>query len=243
MAYLLAIETSTEICSVALSKNRECVAVVEDNTGNSHAEKLLPFVDEVFKKSGVKKNELDAVCISEGPGSYTGLRIGTSSAKGLCHALDIPLIAISTLQCMAYGAREQYPDYKQYCPMIDARRMEVYTAVYNQYLEPIENITNMILDENSFSNLLAKDKAVFCGNGATKAISLFSKNTNAVFCNTMTSARYLLELGYRKYVEQNFVDVAYFEPFYLKEFSAEISKNPLKQISQLLTGKNHGNRD
>ena len=217
MAYFLAIETSTEICSVALGKDAECIALIEDNRENSHAEKILVFVDEVLRQTGLKKNELNAVCISEGPGSYTGLRIGTSTAKGLCYALDIPLIAVSTLQGMAYGAREQYPDYKQYSPMIDARRMEVYTAVYNQYLETVEKIRNVILDEHAYSTFLAKDKTVFCGNGMIKAIPLLSANPNAVFCETKTSARYLLELGFRKYVEQDFVDVAYFEPFYLKE--------------------------
>ena len=217
MAYFLAIETSTEICSVALGKDAECIALIEDNRENSHAEKILVFVDEVLRQTGLKKNELNAVCISEGPGSYTGLRIGTSTAKGLCYALDIPLIAVSTLQGMAYGAREQYPNYNQYSPMIDARRMEVYTAVYNQYLENVEKISNIILDENAYSAFLAKDKTVFCGNGITKALPLLSTNPNAVFCDTKTSARYLLELGYRKYIEQDFVDIAYFEPFYLKE--------------------------
>jgi tRNA threonylcarbamoyladenosine biosynthesis protein TsaB len=221
MAHLLAIETSTEICSVALSKDRECVAVVEDNRENSHAEKILLFVEQVLKQSGLKINELDAVCISEGPGSYTGLRIGTSSAKGLCDALDIPLIAVSTLQSMAWGAREQYPDYKQYCPMIDARRMEVYAAVYNQYLEPIENTTNVILEENAYSDFLSENKVVFSGNGIPKAVPILSKNANAVFCNTKTSARYLLALGYKKFIEQDFADIAYFEPFYLKEFQSK----------------------
>jgi len=221
MAHLLAIETSTEICSVALGKDNECVAVVEDNRENSHAEKILLFVEQVLKQSGLKMNELDAVCISEGPGSYTGLRIGTSSAKGLCDALYIPLIAVSTLQSMAYGSREQLPDYKRYIPMIDARRMEVYTAVYNQYLEPVEKITNLILDENSYSDFLLKDKVVFSGNGMEKAVPILSKHSNAIFCNTKTSARYLLALGYRKFIEQDFANIAYFEPFYLKEFQVK----------------------
>jgi len=225
MAHLLAIETSTEICSVALGKDNECVAVVEDNRENSHAEKILLFVEQVLKQSGLKMNELDAVCISDGPGSYTGLRIGTSSAKGLCDALYIPLIAVSTLQSMAYGAREQLPDYKQYIPMIDARRMEVYTAIYNQYLDPVEKITNLILDENAYSDFLLKDKVVFSGNGVGKAVPILSKHSNAIFCNTKTSARYLLALGYRKFIEQNFADIAYFEPFYLKEFQVKVKNS------------------
>ena len=221
MIHLLAIETSTEICSVALSKNNECMAMVEDNRENSHAEKILLFIDSVLKQTGLKINELNAVCISEGPGSYTGLRIGTSSAKGLCDALDIPLIAVSTLQGMAWGAREQMPDYELYCPMIDARRMEVYAAVYNHRLEIIENISNIILDEQTYSNFLSNNKVVFSGNGTTKFLPILSKNSNAIFCNTKTSAKYLLELGYKKYIEQNFTDLAYFEPFYLKEFQSK----------------------
>jgi tRNA threonylcarbamoyladenosine biosynthesis protein TsaB len=149
---LLAIETSTEVCSVALGENSTCIAVIETESGNSHAEKLISFVDTVLRQTGFDKSRLNAVCISEGPGSYTGLRIGTSSAKGLCDALNIPLIAISTLQSMAWGARELYPNHKQYCPMLDARRMEVYTAVYNQFLQPIQEINKVILDENTYSD-------------------------------------------------------------------------------------------
>ena len=220
MAYLLAIETSTEVCSVAVGKNEKCISVVEDNRENSHAEKILLFVNQVLEDTGLKINELHAVCISEGPGSYTGLRIGTSSAKGLCDALDIPMISVSTLQSMAWGAREKYPNYNYYIPMIDARRMEVYTAVYNQNLEAIENTTNLILDENSYSDFLFRDKVVFSGNGLTKAMQIVSKNPNAIFCDTKTSAQYLLELGYKKYIEKDFADLAYFEPFYLKEFQS-----------------------
>jgi tRNA threonylcarbamoyladenosine biosynthesis protein TsaB len=218
--YLLAIETSTEICSVALSKNTECISLVENAQGNSHAEKIILYVKEVLQDAGVKKSQLDAVCISEGPGSYTGLRIGVSSAKGLCDALNIPLIAVSTLQSMAWGAREQYPDCKWYAPMIDAKRMEVYTAVYNKHLQPIQKISNVILDENAYSNFLFEDKLVFSGNGTVKAESLLSGNPNAVFCNRKTSARYMVDLAYEKFLKQDFADLAYFEPFYLKEFHA-----------------------
>jgi tRNA threonylcarbamoyladenosine biosynthesis protein TsaB len=217
---LLAIETSTEICSVALSKNTECIAIVENEQGNSHAEKIILYVNEVLQQAGLKKSQLNAVCISEGPGSYTGLRIGVSSAKGLCDALNIPLIAVSTLQSMAWGAREQYPDYKLFSPMIDAKRMEVYTAVYDQYLQPVQKISNIILDENAYSDFLFQDKLVFSGNGITKAQSLLSGNSNAIFCNRKTSARYMLALAYEKFLRQDFVDLAYFEPFYLKEFHA-----------------------
>jgi tRNA threonylcarbamoyladenosine biosynthesis protein TsaB len=222
--YLLAIETSTEICSVALGKNSECIAIVENEQGNSHAEKIILYVDEVLQQAGLEKIQLDAVCISEGPGSYTGLRIGVSSAKGLCDALDIPLIAVSTLQSMAWGAREAFGDYKYYCPMIDARRMEVYAAVYNQDLQMVEEVSNVILDENTYANFLSGNKVVFSGNGANKAQTILSGNNNAVFCNRKTSARYVLAWGYEKFLQQEFVDLAYFEPFYLKEFHSVKAK-------------------
>jgi tRNA threonylcarbamoyladenosine biosynthesis protein TsaB len=218
--YLLAIETSTEICSVALSANTTCIALVENERGNSHAEKIILYVDEVLRQAALKKTQLDAVCISEGPGSYTGLRIGVSSAKGLCYALDIPLIAIPTLQAMAWGARELYPNHKYYSPMIDARRMEVYTAVYNYHLQTVQEIGNIIIDENAYSEFLSSDKLVFSGNGITKAQSLLSANSNAIFCNRKTSAPYLLALAHEKFLKRDFVDLAYFEPFYLKEFHA-----------------------
>jgi tRNA threonylcarbamoyladenosine biosynthesis protein TsaB len=221
---LLAIETSTEICSVALSKNAQCIAFVENEKGNSHAEKIILFIDEVLRQAKLDKSELNAVCISEGPGSYTGLRIGASSSKGLCDALNIPLIAVSTLQSMAWGAREIYPNHKLFSPMIDARRMEVYTAVYNQNLQIVREINNVILDENTCSDLLTHDKLVFSGNGVAKAQPLFSTNPHAVFCNSKTSARYILPLAYEKYLQQNFADIAYFEPFYLKEFHAVKAK-------------------
>jgi tRNA threonylcarbamoyladenosine biosynthesis protein TsaB len=218
MAYLLAIETAIELCSVALGKDTTCMALAENEQGNSHAEKLMLLVDQVLKQSGIRIEDVHAVCISEGPGSYTGLRIGLSSAKGICDALNVPLIAIPTLQSMAWGAREQYPNDEQYCPMIDARRMEVYAAVYDASLQLVENSTNVILDENSYSTFLQKGRLIFSGNATAKARALFDGNDKAVFAPTKTSARYLLALAYEKYIRNDFADVAYFEPFYLKEF-------------------------
>ena len=220
MAYLLAIETSTEICSIALGDNSQCIALVESDKENSHAEKIMLFVDEVLRQAKIRPSDLDAICLSEGPGSYTGLRIGTSSAKGLCYALNIPLIAVSTLQSMAWGSREQHPNYNQYCPMIDARRMEVYSAVYGSDLQIITPSTNVIVDENAYNEFLQSDIVVFSGNAVEKTKALLSSNGNAVFAETKTSAHYLLGLGYEKYKRQDFVDTAYFEPFYLKEFQS-----------------------
>ncbi|MDR1879203.1 MAG: tRNA (adenosine(37)-N6)-threonylcarbamoyltransferase complex dimerization subunit type 1 TsaB [Bacteroidales bacterium] len=224
MAYLLAIETSTEICSVALGKDATCVALIENTQGNTHAEKILVFIDQILQQANIPTTKIDAVCVSAGPGSYTGLRIGVSSAKGLCDALDIPLIAVSTLQSMAWGAKTQYPDYNYYCPMIDARRMEVYSAVYDADMQTIQEVTNVVLYENTYSDFLKKDKLVFSGNALTKLQTVLSDNPNAVFAETKTSARYLLALAYEQYINRNFADTAYFEPFYLKEFHAVLPK-------------------
>ena len=224
MAYILAIETSTEICSIALGKDAQCLALVENDKENSHAEKILLYVDEVLQQANISLSELSAVCISEGPGSYTGLRIGTSSAKGLCYALNIPLIAVSTLQSMAWGAREKFPNHNQYCPMIDARRMEVYSAFYDSDLNIVVPPINVIVDENAYSEFLQNDAVVFSGNAVEKTKSLLTSGGNAVFSETKTSARYLLELGYKKYMQKDFADTAYFEPFYLKEFQSGIPK-------------------
>jgi tRNA threonylcarbamoyladenosine biosynthesis protein TsaB len=224
LAYILAIETSTEICSVALGRDGQCVALKENERENSHAEKLIVYIDELLREAGITVNEIDAICISEGPGSYTGLRIGASSAKGLCYALNKPLVAVPTLQAMAWGAREQFPQAEQFCPMIDARRMEVYSALYDNQLAVLDEITNVIVDEQFYSDFLENKSVVFSGNAVSKVQPVLSGNSHAVFADTKTSARYLLELGYEKYCRNDFVDVAYFEPFYLKEFLSKKGK-------------------
>ncbi|MCL2131519.1 MAG: tRNA (adenosine(37)-N6)-threonylcarbamoyltransferase complex dimerization subunit type 1 TsaB [Lentimicrobiaceae bacterium] len=220
MAYIIAIETSTEICSVALGKDGQCVALQEDERENSHAEKVIVYIDEVLRTADVSIGSVDAVCISEGPGSYTGLRIGVSTAKGLCYALHKPLIAVPTLQAMAYGARGQFPQAAQFCPMIDARRMEVYSAVYNNQLEILDEITNIIVDADFYADFLRKDAVVFSGNAVPKVQPVLSGNPQAIFASAKTSARYLLELAHEKHLKKDFADTAYFEPFYLKEFRA-----------------------
>ena len=224
MAYLLAIETATEVCSVALGKNGQCIALKENERENSHAEKVIVFVDEVLRQANVSVKLIDAVCISEGPGSYTGLRIGASSAKGLCYALEKPLIVIPTLQAMAWGASGQFPQVKHFCPMIDARRMEVYTAVYNEHMEILDEVKNHIVDEDFCDGFMSKGSIVFSGNAVKKVQPILSEKPNAIFATTKTSARYLLELAFEKYLKNDFVDVAYFEPFYLKEFQSKKGK-------------------
>lgn len=224
MAYILAIETATEICSVALGKGSQCIAFKENDRENSHAEKVIVYIDEVLHQAAISADAIDAVCLSEGPGSYTGLRIGTSSAKGLCYALNKPLIAVPTLQAMAWGAKEQFPHEKQFVPMIDARRMEVYSAVYNKELAVLEAVNNVIVDEQFYANFLENSSIVFSGNAVEKVQPVLSNNPHAIFAATKTSARYLLELAYEKYCNNDFVDAAYFEPFYLKEFQSKKGK-------------------
>jgi len=224
LAYLLAIETATEVCSVALGKDGQCIALKESERENSHAEKVIVFVDEVLQQTNIPIEAIDAVCISEGPGSYTGLRIGVSSAKGLCYALGKPLIAVPTLQAMAWGAREQFPQKKQFCPMIDARRMEVYAAMYDEHLEILDEVKNHIVDADFYADFLNNNPVVFSGNAVEKVQPVLQGKPNAVFASVKISARYLLELAYKKYLKNDFVDVAYFEPFYLKEFQSKKGK-------------------
>ena len=221
MAYILAIETATEICSVALGKDEQCLALKENERENSHAEKLIVYIDEVLQQAAISMDSIDAVCLSEGPGSYTGLRIGASSAKGLCYALNKPLIAVSTLQAMAWGAKEQFPQENWFCPLIDARRMEVYSAVYNNSLEVVDEITNVIVDEHFYADFLMQSSVVFSGNAVQKVQPVLLENSHAIFASTKTSARYLLSLAYEKYKNNDFADTAYFEPFYLKEFQSK----------------------
>lgn len=243
MASVLCLETSTEVCSAALSINGEIITEMEDKSGRNHAQLLTHFVEEVMQANKMPYNQLDAICVSGGPGSYTGLRIGVSTAKGLCYAAGLPLIAIPSLEAMAhhvinnpysYGIEKKGP--LLYCPMIDARRMEVYAAIYDNQLKKIRGIQADIIDHLSFSAFLQDQKILFFGNGAQKC-KMSIQHPNALFLdNITTSARYLAELAEAAFVAGNFVDVAYFEPFYLKDFVATI---PTKNIFH---AKNDSNR-
>ena len=218
MAYILNIETSTTNCSVSLSKNGETLVLKEDYDSNySHAERLHLFIEDVINQANIKKTDLSAVAVSKGPGSYTGLRIGVSTAKGLCYALDIPLISVSTLEALANQA-----DIKEglVIPMLDARRMEVYSAVFNAEGNQIRDIKAEVLDESSFKDYLNESKVYFIGNGVAKTKPLI-KNDNAVFIeDKLPSADNMSKLAYAKYKKSDIEDVAYFEPFYLKDFIA-----------------------
>jgi len=221
---LLFLETATEVCSVALSKGNEIVAAVSSHKGNTHAELLFPFIDQVLTEDNCKISELDGVVLSIGPGSYTGLRIGASAAKGICYALNIPLIGVSTLQSIVFGALQSQKKQQNilYCPVIDARRMEVFTALFNAKGEMITEVDNKIIDEHSFHNELENNVIYFCGNGMPKCKSVL-QHKNAYFIDTRLNASNMLIPSLLKYENQQFEDVAYFEPFYFKEYMAKRS--------------------
>jgi tRNA threonylcarbamoyladenosine biosynthesis protein TsaB len=221
MSLLLQIETATTSCSVALVQQGVVLAVKELNQRNVHAEVITVFIEEVFKSANKSYADLNAIAVSSGPGSYTGLRIGVSTAKGLCFGLDKPLIAVETLQAMADGMAEQVGDDVLLCPMIDARRMEVYTALFDSKGNRLKPTSADIIDETSYAELLTHEKVIFFGDGAAKCQAVLSHHVNASF-NTafVNSAIHLTNKATAKFNAQQFEDIAYFEPFYLKDFIA-----------------------
>ncbi|MDZ7742529.1 MAG: tRNA (adenosine(37)-N6)-threonylcarbamoyltransferase complex dimerization subunit type 1 TsaB [Bacteroidota bacterium] len=220
-ALLLHIDTATQICSVALTRGNKLLSYRESLEKNAHSRNITLFVREVLEESGFDRRTIDGVAVSKGPGSFTGLRIGVSTAKGLCYALGKPLIAVDTLQAMAWGMKEKVAEDVLYCPMIDARRMEVYSALYDGDNRQIREVRAEIIDENSFSTWLEKHKIYFFGDGAPKCRAMIDKHPNAGFDETFQpSARYIAPIASQKYTQQEFEDVAYFEPFYLKDFIA-----------------------
>lgn len=225
MALILNLETATKTCSVSLAQNGKEILTKEITEEHfSHAENLNIFIQEVMKSAGKNLKELDAVAVSEGPGSYTGLRIGASTAKGLCYALDIPLIAVNSLKSLAVLMDKNYD---LICPMFDAMRMEVYAAVYDQALSEIQKTQALIIEEKSFADLLRQKSILFAGPGAIKCQDMI-KNQNAHFdLQTAVSAKGMCELSEQKFNAKEFEDLAYFEPFYLKDFVAGEKKNLL----------------
>ncbi|MGC6525699.1 MAG: tRNA (adenosine(37)-N6)-threonylcarbamoyltransferase complex dimerization subunit type 1 TsaB [Flavobacteriaceae bacterium] len=221
MKYILNIETSTTNCSVALAKDGETVCIKEDNSLKySHAERLHVYIDEVLKIANIQTSELAAVAVSKGPGSYTGLRIGVSAAKGLCFALDIPLISVPTLEALAYKIQ-----IKKGCivAMLDARRMEVYASTFDSDYSCIEPTDAKILDENSYGNILQNQSVHFVGTGVDKTKTII-QHPNAYFDSQLPSAEQMCRLSFNKFQAEEFEDLAYFEPFYLKDFIAIPSK-------------------
>ena len=215
---LLCIETSGKNCSVALFEGLQLVSIREVHTEQfSHSENLHVFIEQVLKESNLQPKAIKAIAISAGPGSYTGLRIGVATAKGLCYGWDIPLIALPTLRILAEQVSYEFTNIEYIIPMIDARRMEVFTAVYSHDFSPILGERAEILTESTFDTYLNKGKTIFLGDGITK-FQAICKHKNAYFWeNKFPSAKQMGRLALEKYQAQAFEDIAYFEPFYLKE--------------------------
>ena len=228
MARILSIETSTSICSVAIHEQGELLALAEIKEPGAHAEKLLLLVDELFEKSVLSFADLDAVAVSQGPGSYTGLRIGVSTAKGIAYALEIPLIGINTLQAMAASQPVAPGDYV--VAVLDARRKEVYTQTFGDSLQELSSIEAVVLEEGVFGSILEKGRVYFVGDGVEK-VKEEVKSANALFVADWAislSAKNMGVLASEKHARQEWEDLAYFVPNYLKEFKAlQSTKNPL----------------
>ena len=222
LGLILNIETSTKNCSVSIANKGEVIAIKELNDGGySHAEKLHEFIKDVVNDAKIELSDLSAVAVSKGPGSYTGLRIGVSAAKGLCFALNIPLISVNTLESLAHSI-----SISEGCiiPLLDARRMEVYSSVFNVNYKNIRTVEAEIITETSFEKYIAENKVYFLGDGAEKCKQLISHD-NAIFIDDkFPSSSELGMLSYNKYKKNDIEDVAYFEPFYLKDFVVTTSK-------------------
>jgi tRNA threonylcarbamoyladenosine biosynthesis protein TsaB len=221
MVYILHLETSTKVCSVALSLNGNLIALKEnEEDGYSHGENLTLFIQDVLKQVSISVKELNAVSVASGPGSYTGLRIGVSTAKGLCYPLNIPLIAIDSLTSLKEIAKEKHPN-STLCSLIDARRMEVYNLFYSSSNELLKPISADIIEKYSYSQF---EPFVYFGDGAGKLQELW-KGRNCIADTSITSsAKGQTKLAFEKYRNQEFEDVAYFEPFYLKDFVSNAKK-------------------
>lgn len=225
---ILSIETSTKVCSVALHKDHQLLACHELFTEKSHSGMLTTLIQNVVHQTGNSLQEIDAVAVAKGPGSYTGLRIGVSTAKGLCFALDKPLLSVNTLEAMVWQLRSFYDQHVLLCPMLDARRMEVYCALFDANGNIMSSTEAKVIDEAAFSELLTQKKVVFFGEGADKCRPKLAHQANAIFLETPIhpSARTIGLLASRAYQEGVFEDLPTFEPFYLKEF---VSTSGLKK--------------
>lgn len=223
MAVLLSLETSSLVCSVAVHNNDNVLASVEVHIGQSHASKLGPLIQYAISLAGITVNELSAVAISSGPGSYTGLRIGTSTAKGLCYALNIPLIAINTLEVLAYQMSKVAEQDALLCPMIDARRMEVYCMVVDNQLNKISPVEAKVITQDSFVRLLDEHKIIFFGDGAAKCKSVIIHPNTLFVVDVNPDVVQLGHMALRKLKSNQNEDLINFEPLYLKEFIAKTS--------------------
>lgn len=231
MAYFLIIETATEVCSVALARDGQIIDLEESGEGQNHARLVSVFTEKLLSRNGMRASQLSAVAVSKGPGSYTGLRIGVSTAKGICFASHIPLVAVGTLEAMARHVAKNHQEYGingdlpvLYCPMIDARRMEVFSMLINQEGKILRPISAEIVGKEFLAEELLTHQVVFFGNGAAKCANVLA-SPHAIFAgNIRASAKYMVDLVWEAYNKKHFEDVAYFEPFYLKDFVATVSK-------------------
>ncbi|PRY07892.1 tRNA threonylcarbamoyladenosine biosynthesis protein TsaB [Pontibacter ummariensis] len=220
MPLLLAIETSTTVCSVALFNGPQLLGTSELQIEKSHSSHITVMISQLVENCGITLQDLEAVVVSGGPGSYTGLRIGSATAKGLCYSLNIPLLEVSTLHGLAAQvvAVTPKPSRFLFCPMLDARRMEVYLCVLNSQLQEVEPVAPVVLDASTLEDRLAEQQIVFMGSGAQKFKELVAENENALFVdNVVPSAITIGQLALQKYEQKTFEDVAYYEPFYLKD--------------------------
>ena len=219
MDYILNIETATTVCSVSLSMDGNILGYKEIDNGFTHSENLHLFINELLIDLNISIKQLSAIAISKGPGSYTGLRIGVSAAKGLAYALNIPLISVDTLKIMAYQVSQLRTEFDFFCPMIDARRMEVYTCLYDAHLNSQILTQALIIDSLSIKTFDSFSSICFFGDGMLKCKEAISLLQNAVCIdNIKHSSQYMCTLSYEKFLKQDFEDIAYFEPFYLKDF-------------------------
>jgi tRNA threonylcarbamoyladenosine biosynthesis protein TsaB len=223
MALILNIDTATETAGISLSKEGQSLALLQNKDQKDHASWLHPAIEKMMQETGFRMRDLQAVAVTAGPGSYTGLRVGMAAAKGFCYALNIPLITENTLKVMAFAAREQAPSTGLFCPMIDARRMEVFTAVYRDDLVEIMPTTAMIIDEHSFSTWLAGNTVSFFGSGSYKCKPIISA-PSATFIEINYHAGYLGILSFLRYLQREFTGLAYSEPAYTKEFYTHTRK-------------------
>jgi tRNA threonylcarbamoyladenosine biosynthesis protein TsaB len=227
MSLILCIETSTTVCSVALCRNGNVLAIKESNDGYTHAASITLFIQQVMHQSGYVLADIDAVAVSMGPGSYTGLRVGVSTAKGLCYALQKPLLAVNTLKALAthFTHSHQFEHNSLLIPMIDARRMEVYTATFNTQLDLMVPTHALIVDENTFAH--TTQFTHLFGNGAAKCAHVLKHPLIHIHDNVVCSASGLCKAAFERYEQQQFEDVAYFEPYYLKDFVGTTPKNKI----------------
>ncbi len=222
MGLLLHIDTATEYASVCLSKDGISIGFAENSDQKNHGSFLQPAIQTIFKITNSSLTDIDAISVSNGPGSYTGLRVGLASAKGLCYALNKPLLAINTLELIANAAIENMRENKTiepsmlFCPLIDARRMEVFTAIYNQSLKNIEQPSAKILNENTYTDILKQHKIVFCGSGSYKLQTVL-QHPSAIFSTIQHNASHLITIAEKQFINKKYTNLAYLEPYYYKE--------------------------